>query len=99
MLRISIRELMAFMLAGAMALAWLASHRQLQAALKRERDAIDQSDSWEGECKHLEKKIGQIKQELADRGLEIRYTCGFIGSIPWVCEISSDRPAETLNGH
>ncbi len=96
MLRISMRELMAFMLAGAMAIAWLASHRQLQAALVRERQAIEQAHSWEGHCKGREKEIDQINKQLADRGLEIRYTCGFIGSIPCVCEISPNQPVETL---
>jgi hypothetical protein len=94
MLRISIRELMAFTLAAAMGIAWLVEHSHLQAAVAREVDTRAEADSWQGHSKGLESQIEQIKKELSDRGLELTYSCGFIGQVVLIREIPKVRPIE-----
>src|SRR5262245_33441526 len=99
MLRFSIRELMAFVLAAAMGAAWLAEHRQLRAAVAREDEASQQLRAEKAYRKDLDDQIEQMDKELGEHGLRIGWTCGHGWVCASVCKMAADQPAENLKSN
>lgn len=83
MFRFTIRDLMTMTAAAALAIAWVAEHRRLNAALVQVKEAREEARSWERVCALHEREVDRMEEGIERWGFEVMWSCG-IG--PSVCK-------------